>query len=87
MQVDFANEDGVRRLESAIAFANPIKDVDTVGIEPMYSVLDGETLRYFSLRVLMSIRSHFKVSQPYFEVPEFAAPVSFLAYCSFRFLI
>ena len=46
LQVDFANEEGVRRLESAIAFANPIKEVDTTGIEPMYSVLDGETLRY-----------------------------------------
>jgi len=44
--VDFDNEEGVRRIESAIAFANPIKDVDTSKVEPMYSVLDGETLRF-----------------------------------------
>jgi aspartyl-tRNA(Asn)/glutamyl-tRNA(Gln) amidotransferase subunit C len=43
--VDFANAEGVRRLEDAIAFANPIKDIDTNGVEPMYSVLDSETLR------------------------------------------
>lgn len=43
--VDFSNEEGVRRLEEAIRFAQPLKDVDTTGIEPMISVLEDETLR------------------------------------------
>ncbi len=44
-QVDFANEEGIRRLEDAIGFAKPIQGVDATNVEPMYSVLDGETLR------------------------------------------
>ena len=44
-QVDFANEEGIRRLEDAIGFAKPIQDVDTNNVEPMYSVLDEETIR------------------------------------------
>eukprot|EP00094_Tigriopus_californicus_P010621 TCALIF_10247-PA protein Name:"Similar to BRAFLDRAFT_270748 Glutamyl-tRNA(Gln) amidotransferase subunit C, mitochondrial (Branchiostoma floridae)" AED:0.06 eAED:0.06 QI:0/0.25/0.2/0.6/0.5/0.4/5/13/525 len=43
--VDFSNEEGVRRLEEAIRFAQPLQQVDTTGIEPMTSVLEEETLR------------------------------------------
>ena len=42
--VDFANVEGIRRLEEAIEFAQPIKEVNTEGIEPMYTVLDDATL-------------------------------------------
>jgi aspartyl-tRNA(Asn)/glutamyl-tRNA(Gln) amidotransferase subunit C len=42
--VDFANEDGVRTLEAAIAFARPLGEVDTAVVEPMYSTLEEETL-------------------------------------------
>ena len=43
--VDFANVEGVKRLEEAIEFAQPIKEVKTEGVEPMYTVLDDATLR------------------------------------------
>ena len=42
--VDFANVEGIRRLEEAIEFAQPIKEVNTEGVEPMYTVLDDATL-------------------------------------------
>lgn len=42
--VDFANKEGIKRLEDAIAFADPIQDLDTTGIEPMYTVLENECL-------------------------------------------
>ena len=42
--VDFANIEGVKRLEEAIEFAQPLKEVNTEGIEPMYTVLDDATL-------------------------------------------
>ena len=35
---------GVRRLEDAISFAEPIQDLDTDGVEPMYTVLENECL-------------------------------------------
>ncbi len=43
--VDFANAEGVKRLEEAIAFAEPLKEVDTTGVEPLYSVLEDQALR------------------------------------------
>ena len=43
--VDFANLEGVKRLEEAIEFAQPLKEVDVEGVEPMYTVLEKETLR------------------------------------------
>ena len=42
--VDFANVEGIRRLEEAIEFAQPLKEVYTDGIEPMYTILDDATL-------------------------------------------
>ena len=43
--VDFANDEGIRRLEEAIEFAQPLKEVPTDNVEPMYTVLDDATLR------------------------------------------
>ena len=40
--VDFSNIEGIRRLEDAIDFADPIRLVDTEGVEPMYSVLEDK---------------------------------------------
>ena len=40
--VDFSNVEGIRRLEDAIDFADPIRQVDTEGVEPMYSVLEDK---------------------------------------------
>ena len=31
-------------MEDAIAFAEPIQDLDTTGVEPMYTVLENECL-------------------------------------------
>lgn len=43
--VDFANVEGVKRLEEAVEFAQPLKEVHTDGVEPLYTVLDDATLR------------------------------------------
>ena len=40
--MDFSNVEGIRRLEDAIDFADPIRHVDTEGVEPMYSVLEDK---------------------------------------------
>ncbi|XP_039177027.1 glutamyl-tRNA(Gln) amidotransferase subunit C, mitochondrial [Crotalus tigris] len=42
--VDFRNWEGVRRLESAVAFAEQLQAVNTDGVEPMESVLEGRHL-------------------------------------------
>ncbi|XP_051888045.1 glutamyl-tRNA(Gln) amidotransferase subunit C, mitochondrial [Pristis pectinata] len=42
--VDFRNQEGVRRLASAIQFANQLHGVDTEGAEPMDSVLEDRPL-------------------------------------------
>lgn len=42
--VDFANKRGIKRLEEAIAFADQICDIDTTGVEPLYSVLEDRSL-------------------------------------------
>ena len=49
--VDFSDREGIDRLEEAVAFADPIRDVNTDGVEPMYTVLDDETLRLRDDRV------------------------------------
>ena len=43
--VDFANVAGIKRLEEAIKLAEVVTRVDTTGGQPLYSVLEGETLR------------------------------------------
>lgn len=40
--VDFANQEGIRRLEEAIKFANQIHSVDTNNVLPLINVLEGE---------------------------------------------
>ena len=40
--VDFSNEEGISRLESAIRFADQLHLVDTEGVEPMSSVLENK---------------------------------------------
>lgn len=40
--VDFGNQEGIRRLEEAIAFADQILDVDTKDVEPLISVVHEE---------------------------------------------
>jgi aspartyl-tRNA(Asn)/glutamyl-tRNA(Gln) amidotransferase subunit C len=42
--VDFGHVGGIRRLEEAIAFAQPLLEINTTGIEPMYTVLEDATL-------------------------------------------
>eukprot|EP00088_Acartia_fossae_P027997 TRINITY_DN2877_c0_g1_i3.p1 TRINITY_DN2877_c0_g1~~TRINITY_DN2877_c0_g1_i3.p1 ORF type:complete len:148 (-),score=27.67 TRINITY_DN2877_c0_g1_i3:315-758(-) len=42
--VDFANVEGLKRLESAIQLADSIKCVDTTSIEPLYTILENEKL-------------------------------------------
>ena len=43
--VDFANVAGVKRLEEAVRLAEVITRVDTAGVEPLYSILEEESLR------------------------------------------
>jgi len=42
--VNFANKEGIRRLEEAISIADKLSVVPTDGVEPMISVLEGESL-------------------------------------------
>nr|CAG4651862.1 EOG090X076T [Triops cancriformis] len=42
--VDFANIQGIARLEEAIRFADQIRSVDTTGVEPLISVLEDYDL-------------------------------------------
>ena len=44
MRYLYSSFQGVRRLEEAIAFAEPLQDVDTTNVEPLYTVLENETL-------------------------------------------
>ena len=41
--VDFANREGILRLEEAVRFADQIHSVDTTGVEPLISVLHQES--------------------------------------------
>ncbi|XP_040206096.1 glutamyl-tRNA(Gln) amidotransferase subunit C, mitochondrial [Rana temporaria] len=42
--VDFRNQEGVMRLQSAVNFANQLHSVNTDGIEPLVSVLEDRAL-------------------------------------------
>ncbi|XP_065353385.1 glutamyl-tRNA(Gln) amidotransferase subunit C, mitochondrial [Cloeon dipterum] len=42
--VDFATEEGIRRLEAAIQLADTISAVDTKGVKPLYTVLENRSL-------------------------------------------
>jgi Asp-tRNA(Asn)/Glu-tRNA(Gln) amidotransferase C subunit len=39
--VDFGNEEGIERLSKAVRFADTLMMVDTTGVEPMTTVLEG----------------------------------------------
>ena len=43
--VDFANVAGIKRLEEAVKLAEVVRRVDTTGVEPLYSILEEESLR------------------------------------------
>ena len=43
--VDFANVAGIKRLEEAVKLAEVVTRVDTTGVEPLYSILEEESLR------------------------------------------
>ena len=43
--VDFANVAGIKRLEEAVKLAEVVRRVDTSGVEPLYSILEEESLR------------------------------------------
>ncbi|XP_059485776.1 glutamyl-tRNA(Gln) amidotransferase subunit C, mitochondrial [Neocloeon triangulifer] len=42
--VDFATEEGIRRLEAAVQLADTIAAVDTKGVQPLYTVLEDRSL-------------------------------------------
>ncbi|KAF6081224.1 glutamyl-tRNA amidotransferase subunit C [Phyllostomus discolor] len=44
--VDFGSQEAVARLETAIAFADRLREVDTDGVEPMESVLEDRASQY-----------------------------------------
>ena len=43
--VDFTNVEGIKRLEEAIEFAQPLREITTENVEPMFTVQDDATLR------------------------------------------
>jgi len=43
--VDFTNVEGIERLEEAIEFAQPLREINTENVEPMFTVQDDATLR------------------------------------------
>ena len=81
--VDFANVAGIKRLEDAVQLAEVVTRVDTTGVEPLYSVLEGETLRLREDVVeppdnrsqLMSLASISE--EDYFVAPQGNVPLSY----------
>lgn len=51
--VDFANKEGLTRLQAAISFADQLAQVDTEDVEPMYSVLEDRSLALADDEVLV----------------------------------
>ncbi len=43
--VDFGSAEAVARLEEAVKFALPLMEVDTDGVEPLFTLLEEESLR------------------------------------------
>ena len=43
--VNFSNVAGIQRLEEAVKLAEVVTRVDTTGVEPLYSILEEESLR------------------------------------------
>ena len=81
--VDFANVAGIKRLEEAIKLAEVVTKVDTTGVEPLYSVLEGETLRLRedvveppdNRKQLMSLTS--SSEEDYFVAPQGNSPLNY----------
>ncbi|XP_078599881.1 glutamyl-tRNA(Gln) amidotransferase subunit C, mitochondrial [Branchiostoma floridae x Branchiostoma japonicum] len=73
--VDFANKEGIRRLEAAIRFADQMFLVDTTGVEPMDSVLEDRELYLRDDKVTEGnckddiLRNAGKVVEDYFVAP------------------
>lgn len=42
--VDFANEEGIKRLQAAISMADQLSEVDTTGVEPLITILEDRSL-------------------------------------------
>ena len=74
---------GIKRLEDAVQLAEVVTRVDTTGVEPLYSVLEGETLRLREDVVeppdnrsqLMSLASISE--EDYFVAPQGNVPLSY----------
>ena len=81
--VDFANVAGVRRLEEAVKLAEIVTRVDTTGVQPLYTVLEEETLRLRddvvelpnNRRELMAMAS--LSEEDYFVAPQGNVPLSY----------
>merc|ERR1712098_538677 len=80
--VDFANVRGIERLEEAIELADIVTKVDTTGVEPLYSILEEETLylrpdNYVetnSRKELLSLSS--MTEEEYYVAPQGNVPLS-----------
>ena len=72
--VDFANIEGIKRLEEAIEFAQPLKEVKTEGVEPMFTVLDDATLRLAEDQPELCSRQDILVNAAKTEEDYFVAP-------------
>ena len=74
--VDFSNLTGISRLESAIHLADRIRGVNTEGVEPLYSILEDETLYLRAdeevepgnRKVLISLAS--RMEEDYYSAPQ-----------------
>ncbi|KAK7085048.1 hypothetical protein SK128_009717 [Halocaridina rubra] len=51
--VDFANKEGLLRLQAAISLADQLRAVNTEGVEPMYSVLEDRSITLAEDEVLI----------------------------------
>jgi len=73
--VEFNNQEGVTRLQSAIEYANQLHAVDTEGVEPMYSVLEDRHLLLDEDRVGVAVpRSEVLQNASVVEEDYFVAP-------------
>ncbi|XP_045699344.1 glutamyl-tRNA(Gln) amidotransferase subunit C, mitochondrial [Phyllostomus hastatus] len=73
--VDFGSQEAVARLETAIAFADRLREVDTDGVEPMESVLEDRCLYLRSDNVVEGncaeelLQNSRRVVEDYFVAP------------------
>ncbi|XP_037012024.1 glutamyl-tRNA(Gln) amidotransferase subunit C, mitochondrial [Artibeus jamaicensis] len=73
--VDFGSQEAVARLETAVAFADRLREVDTDGVEPMESVLEDRCLYLRSDNVVEGncaeelLQNSRRVVEDYFVAP------------------